>query len=179
MAVKGNSEQGKYSRSKGVAYERRIAQRLTDWVGSPVRRTPLSGAYGAEWKMAGDMMFQDQFPFYVELKNREGWRFEQLFTGAGPVVKWWWDTRREADLAGLRPLLIFTRNRVPSFVAFRDADLMAVTTQKVSWLRSWRMGPHMAEASWRIVTLDDFLSSVVAEDIERMTSSDGLADVRF
>lgn len=124
MAVKGNSEQGAMSRRKGVTFERYVAKVFTEWWGSEVRRTPLSGAYGGEWNLAGDLMFQEPFPYLVELKNRENWTMEQVFEGRGPVFDWWTKASKEAAAAGLEPMLVFSRARKNVYVMCKRMPLV-------------------------------------------------------
>jgi hypothetical protein len=76
------SKVGKRSRNKGASFERAISKRFSEWLGCKVRRTPMSGAYGSDWHLGGDLMFDIDVPWYVELKNREAWRLEQIFAAA-------------------------------------------------------------------------------------------------
>jgi len=91
------SQVGAYSRRKGAAFERKIARLFADWTGYPCRRTPMSGAYGAEWNLAGDLMFSrgdhpwksNSPPLLIELKRREGWTMDQIVARTGPFFDWW------------------------------------------------------------------------------------------
>ena len=143
MAVKGSSAQGKKSREKGVAFEREMAIAFTSWWGSAVRRMPLSGAYGAEWNLAGDLMFVTPFPFYVELKKRENWSLAHLMhEERGPVPGWWRTASAEALLAGQRPLLIVARNRREPLVLFRGRDVRDMPCVNKSGL------PRLVRRNW-------------------------------
>ena len=114
MGVKGNSEQGAKSRRKGVAFERTTANQFSDAFAIGCRRTPSSGAYGAEWKMSGDLMFSERFDWYVELKKQESWHTAHLFSWpTGPIPKWWDKAKKEAAFSEQYPLLIVARNHVP------------------------------------------------------------------
>ena len=113
------SKVGKRSRNKGASFERAISKKFSEWLECKVRRTPMSGAYGSEWHLGGDLMFDIDVPWDVELKNREGWRLEQIFAAkpCGPILDWLNSTWDEAERAEKIPMVIFTRNRVESYVA--------------------------------------------------------------
>ena len=112
------SKVGKRSRNKGASFERQISKVFSEWLGCKVRRTPMSGAYGGEWNLGGDLMFDIEVPWYVELKNRESWRLEQLLNPepCGPIVKWLDSTWEEASKEGKVPMVVFTRNRVGTYI---------------------------------------------------------------
>lgn len=120
MGVKGNAAQGAMSRRKGVAFEREMSKVFGDWWGAPVRRTPLSGAYGPEWGLNGDLMFGVRdgktCPIHVELKKHEAWRLEGMFDAWENVRKWW--TQAASQSRGLQhiPWLVIARNRVSPIV---------------------------------------------------------------
>lgn len=120
------------SRRKGSSFENLIAKRFTEVLGFEVRRTPRSGAYGGEgWSsMSGDIMFAGDFEYYVELKNRESWKLEQLFNyDVGEFWSWaqtTWDAAREN---GKKPMLIFKRNHVEPLVALDHKDVLAAAIE--------------------------------------------------
>ena len=83
----------------------------------------MSGAYGPEWGMAGDIMFQGDNPpnIIVELKRRENWSWPGLLNGKGPVLGWWKTLIKECskDPKEPEPVLIFKQNRGGIWVACR------------------------------------------------------------
>jgi len=103
-----------HSRNKGNSYERKIAKILSKWCGYEVNRTPSSGG----WAKTGDITPKDpakmvEFPFSVELKNRQNWSFGDLIKGTNEntgIVSWWQQCIDDAEKAKKVPLLIFTRN---------------------------------------------------------------------
>ena len=114
---------GAYSRRKGSAFEREVALMFSNWTGLVCRRTPMSGAYGSDWGLAGDLMFMSDEPpnFIVELKRREGWTWEGILNGRGPIFKWWATLNEEcqADSRDPEPILVFKKNRGEIWLAFR------------------------------------------------------------
>ncbi len=106
------------SRRKGSTFERTVAKQMTEWLGFKVSRTPSSGAYGTRegWSsLSGDLMFAQDFPFYCELKCRETFKLEDVFSGAGEFWQWQHQTWTEAKQHGKRPLLICKRNHAEPF----------------------------------------------------------------
>ena len=122
---------------------RQICYDLTDWVskhggterpkGFPnckqedlpfrVRSTSITPIEG-HWKGSGDILWRPDIRFYfrVEAKCVEGWSFDQCLNENWPIGKWWGQAQEQAREAGVRPLLIFTRNRQPTWAATRWRD---------------------------------------------------------
>ena len=119
MKARTPSQLGRFKREKGVRWEREAAKLFAAWLGSECRRTPLSGAYGSGWNLGGDLMFQELLPLYIELKNDESWRLEHLFTGTGPIFKWWEKAAGEARMNHQVPLLVFKRNHIEPMVMYQ------------------------------------------------------------
>ena len=118
---------GKMSKAKGSTYERHIAKKLGAWWGEEFQRTPASG--GLRWKqdnrVCGDIVTPpgSTFPWVVECKKRENWTMDSLLNGSAEVSKWWKQVTDDAERSGLEPMLIFTRNRQPDYVAFESRSL--------------------------------------------------------
>ncbi len=123
---------GLMERRKGKRFERTCAEQLSQWIyrnANSLRPTPMSGGWSA--MPLGDIQLSPvlkgevkDFPFYVECRNRESWRLEQLFNSLGPIRAWWDETSAKAAEVKKCPLLIFTRNHCPSFAMFRMADVI-------------------------------------------------------
>jgi hypothetical protein len=116
MAGKINSKQ------KGNRGERQAYKILEGWWGSKFSKTPGSGAFAtitqrSDLNVTGDVSTDDPtFPFCVEVKWRESWHMEQLLkSDSCEVWEWWEQTKRDAELAGKEPLMIFKRNHQPWF----------------------------------------------------------------
>jgi hypothetical protein len=163
MGAKGNSAQGAKSRRKGVTFERKCANLFAAWWGGQVQRTPLSGAYAPEWRLAGDLMFVDPWPFEVEIRNRENWHLEQLFEGVGPVMKWIDEIDKRAAMSGLRPMLVLHRNRVPALICVRGADLLAIR-----WTRLTDVPVCVPSPQWVIMGLETFFAKVSPEQVKSL-----------
>jgi hypothetical protein len=87
---------GRSSRNKGATAEREVAAIINSWLGTDMRRTPLSG--GMQWK--GDIQGWDGV--HVEVK-----RCERLSIPA-------WCRQAEADCpGGSIPLVVYRSSREP------------------------------------------------------------------
>jgi len=69
----------------------------------------------------------EEFPFSVECKNDEGWRFEHLFDlqkrKNSPIELFWKQCIEDAERWQKIPLLAIKKNFVPIVVVLRFADL--------------------------------------------------------
>lgn len=115
----------KKSGDKGKGYERKIAQRLSDWCGIELIRTPMSGAWPGT---SGDILPKvrhQSFPFLIECKKEEDWCLEQVLAGNGLFHREWLVEIPEKitkDESHGHPIgawmLIFSRNRKPDYIAY-------------------------------------------------------------
>lgn len=115
------SKIGKKSKSKGQRGERQVAKLLSEATGLEFSRTPLSGGWASartrdQVNAHGDLVCSDpDFPWSVEVKNCEGWSFEQLLTAPKSQLHEYWHQTVTQTPEGKRPLLVFTRNHAPWF----------------------------------------------------------------
>jgi hypothetical protein len=120
---------GVNGRQKGQTAERKLAKVFATWWGSEFARTPLSGGFATpkfrdDWDAAGDLVTPDKtFPFCVESKKVEGWILDQLLTSDKTKMNSWWHQTRSETAAGKVPMLVFTKNRAPTFVMMRQQDV--------------------------------------------------------
>lgn len=103
---------------KGNGFEREVARAMKEWW-DPVEvaewaRTPMSGGWSsaanrAAFRACGDVMTTAaSFPFSVECK-----RTERILQPA-VMRACWLQAVRQAEEAGLEPLLVYRRNREPA-----------------------------------------------------------------
>lgn len=109
------------SKAKGDRFERKIAKMLGEAFDVSLRRTPISGGWAEDYPdAAGDIVCTDpskDWPFCIECKNEENWRLESLFTDKHRWFDDWWKQTLEECPKDKVPVLIFTRNWCPTFVA--------------------------------------------------------------
>lgn len=112
---------GKKGKAKGKRFENTVARVMSEAYGLQLRRTPLSGGWadGME-EVAGDLVCVDpdyELEYCIECKNAEGWRLESLFTDNRKWFEDWWQQTVDECPDDKYPFLVFSRNRVPIFVA--------------------------------------------------------------
>lgn len=164
---------GKRSLNKGQQFERAVAKRLSEWSGIELTRTPMSGAWVGSEVDIWPVNPEEWFPLAVECKKEESWTFEQLMLGTGPFLGWWAQAEQQAFQWRQRtghwrePFLVFSRNRLPMFVAVSDTlyDACEVWNAVDGWrwtsllrVRAvWRtlLGPEVECVN--VVTLEEFL----------------------
>lgn len=110
------SKAGRKSKNKGKAYERAIAQALTEFTGVNFRKIPGSGGMNkqgitvAGHIFCGDIMCdRPDFRFSIEAKNRKAFLFSQVLknSGTAPITSWWYQCIRDAKTYNLEPMLFF------------------------------------------------------------------------
>lgn len=144
------------SKTKGSTYERHIAKKLGAWWGEEFQRTPASG--GLRWKqdnrVCGDIVTPpgSTFPWVVECKKRENWTMDSLLNGSAEVSKWWKQVTDDAERSGLEPMLIFTRNRQPDYVAVKDEEDTLSMVYPDTTIMTKINGDHVI-----IMRLDDYI----------------------
>lgn len=146
----------KNGKAIGGAYERYVAKKLSAWWGEEFHRTPASG--GLRWKqdnrVCGDIVTPpgSTFPWVVECKKRENWTMDSLLNGSAEVSKWWKQVTDDAERSGLEPMLIFTRNRQPDYVAVKDEEDTLSMVYPDTTIMTKINGDHVI-----IMRLDDYI----------------------
>jgi len=151
---RSKSAKGKHSRRKGKRKERQVAKILQEWWGiGEFRPTPSSGGWDAsgKFRMKGDIVTtDDEFPFCVEIKNNEAWKFStSLVSIRSKLHKFWEQNIEEAKECGLTPITIFTRNYHPLFVMMDEKMYTALNADLY--------GGKIAIMGTYITLLDEFM----------------------
>lgn len=92
---------------------------LRETIGVEFEKTPQSGGSHLKkgWKLAGDISTPDpDWPFCTEMKWREKWSLEGLWSKKCKLWEWWEQVRRDAELTDLIPVLVFKRNGIKPLV---------------------------------------------------------------
>lgn len=122
------------SSGKGSRAERALAKTLEAWWGyGTFRRTPGSGSWDrGEFRMKGDVIAEDDvFPFSIECKNDESWRWSTFLNGKmGGIASFWKQTLEQAEVTSDVPLLVFTRNYHPNYVAMLPETRDLLTSRR-------------------------------------------------
>lgn len=142
----------KNGRAKGAGFELRIAKLFSAALGIRLRRTPMSGGWSHDNPdVAGDLVcIEGSFPYCVECKCAEDWRLESLFTSSHKWFDDWWGQLLRECPDGRIPLLVFSRARMPVFVAMRCDLTRVIATQAVLYV-------YTSNDTIAIIRLEDFL----------------------
>lgn len=146
---------------KGKNFERKVAKILTEKLCMEFNRTPQSG--GLRWasdnNVYGDIVTPDNFPFIIECKNRENWSFDQFMKGECKEFDSWVEqviedcNRHNKNNEEKLPLIIFTKNRMPIYVA-SPVHLDCVRDSYVDELITWET-VSMIYKDWYINKLEE------------------------
>lgn len=91
----------------------------------------------------------------LEMKWREGWRLEQLFSPKCDVWEWWLQVLEDAGTTGLDPVLIFKRNNVQPLVMTLSSAFPPECTLPISTLVA--MHPTVGSLMY-IMLFEDWLN---------------------
>jgi len=129
--IKAPTEEGtrraRRSKRKGRRGQRVAADLISHWwTGESDHFVSTPGSGSIRWKrgvgkVAADIVqatedFPD-LPFSVEVKNHEDWNFLSIMKGAQEFWKWWEQCCRDALTTEKWPMLMFTKNHAPMFIA--------------------------------------------------------------
>jgi hypothetical protein len=124
-------------RAKGKAGEREAARVLAAWwepvePGTKFVSTPLSGGWStpairAAYNAAGDLMTTSLiWPFSVEVKREQNWKWSKLLAGEKHRAWDWWEQCTAAASEEKRvPLLMFRKNNQPWCIGVQARGLGA------------------------------------------------------
>jgi len=107
-----------------------------------------------DYNLAGDVSTPDEsFPYHVEAKNQEALKsFHNIFISPKcPVWKWWAQSTTECPEDKV-PLLVFTRNYMPSFVMMPLTYGALLDTS-----RGKSAGEFIRVNKCAVITLDKFM----------------------
>lgn len=162
------SQSGSMAKNKGNNNERSVAKLFGNWwSGFEFLRTPSSGGHSRltktnQFNTDGDIICSDpEFYLSIECKKVEGWSFEQLFNDKCIIFTWYDQCVNDASKTGKVPMLVFTKNNTPQYVAF-DAnnyigqELIKSNISSITYKAKY----HLV-----IVLLKDFMTKYSREDL--------------
>ena len=171
------SRAGKKAKTKGASFERRIAKSLGDWWEVKFYRTPQSGGSHLKegYELAGDIATPAQdFRFHVECKNQESWSLHGLMTSPKSAVWKWWEQTLSDCPKDREPLLIFTKNHLPSFTLMYGELLDMVICDYLSSEGKFEDRSRITVGDVSIITLDSFLSIPKSAFVSTFQQSEAL-----
>lgn len=153
-------------RLKGNRAELDVCRQLSEWWDGrsysgiraedlPFRRSPLSGGWDRK-RAAGDIIKPEACLFCFEIKKREEWTWDRFFKDSGKQwhIFQYWKQTIEATREGEIPILIFTKNRFPWYVAMRVHDFCTLGIKpflKATAQPKDRIGFYFLDAFFKIV----------------------------
>ena len=161
---------GGASKEKGTAWELEVAKLLEKNFDGKFSRVPRSGAmFGGEnienaqnertdvvEIFTGDIITPREFPFTVEAKHYDDFKFSHILKGESKLLNEWLDSvSSDAKLANKYPLIISKFNYMGIYTVF-GTDLIS----EVSGIcPSTFFENHLVyNRNWIIVTIEEFLS---------------------
>ncbi len=125
------SEIGRGSIKKGKGFEAKIAQEVSKalfpFEPERIRRVPQSGDFDKR-VVCGDLMdvFDNNFPFAFEVKNRQEWSFDAIIAGKCDVFWGYWkqaeddvNTWKLTNDSEKIPTVIFKKNYSPIYIMIK------------------------------------------------------------
>ena len=124
----------KGSRAKGNSSELVVCRLLSEWWDNisyqgvkaeelPFRRSPLSGGWDRK-RAAGDIIKPPSCHLVIEVKNRMAWDWDGLLkkNPKWPIHEWWKQTTDAVQNDHEVPILIFTKNYHPWYIALTHKE---------------------------------------------------------
>lgn len=155
----------KNPKEKGNSHERNVANMLTEWSGHKFLRTPSSGAIHNfhDRRVVSDIVAPESlrdFPFSIECKNTEvSWEFNTIIEGTAAMWKQWEQCTTDADREEMIPMLVFTKNYRPIYVAIQQEIFDKLKIEPVSYLRV------VGQENLVIIDFKEFLSLITVEEL--------------
>ena len=150
------------SRNKGNKAEMEVAKLIAKAIGVPYeecRRTPNSGALVERGDLRLSRRAVELFPWFIEVKNREGWDFWQVFSTTDWCPEVWYyeaedkakhDARTGFGKSEAYPvLLVLRQNRKRLLACFR--------TELVTNAKLLALSPTIEVNGFCFVDFEDFL----------------------
>lgn len=116
------------SKRKGKRGEKNAAIMLSLWwTGEEGNFVSTPGSGSLRWKkgvakVSADLVnvgsdLYPEFPYSVEVKNRESWDLESMLKGGQKFWEWWKQTCDDSQRSNKKPMLMFTKNYSPYYIA--------------------------------------------------------------
>ena len=162
----------KSAKEKGKKAEKEVGEILGIWwQNQPFVRSHGSGSATTE-SQSGDIIIPLDFPWAIESKNvgvtkknktskgRE-WTMDSILKGGCKLfIDWWEQACKQADSINKKPMLCFTRNYVPTYVAIYKNIVYDDVDDTVSFINLWGYGNNTIV----IFKLSDFVTVFKKED---------------
>ena len=161
---------GASSKDKGNAWELEVAKFLEEHFDGKFSRVPRSGAmFGGENAenadgerqdvveiLTGDIITPKDFPFTIEAKHYEDFKFSHLLHGENKLLDGWIESaEKDAELAKRLPMIMAKFSYIGSYVVF---DYKIVKTDDGICPSTYFQNHLIYKRKWMMISFDEFVS---------------------
>tara|TARA_B100002019_G_scaffold14408_1_gene11486 strand:+ start:3362 stop:3907 length:546 start_codon:yes stop_codon:yes gene_type:complete len=161
---------GASSKDKGNAWELEVAKFLEEHFEGKFSRVPRSGAmFGGENSenaegerqdvveiLTGDIITPKDFPFTIEAKHYEDFKFSHLLHGENKLLDGWIESaEKDAQLAKRLPMIMCKFSYIGSYVVF---DYKIVKTDEGICPSTYFENHLIYKRKWMMISFDEFVS---------------------
>jgi hypothetical protein len=162
---------GKSSKDKGTAWELEVAKILEENFEGKFSRTPRSGAmFGGENAenadgersdvieiLTGDIITPKDFPFTIEAKHYDDFKFSHLLHGENKDLDSWIESaEKDAELAKRLPMIIAKFSYIGSYAVF---DYRIIKTDDGICPSTYFENHIIYRRKWMMLSLGEFLNT--------------------
>ena len=161
---------GASSKDKGNAWELEVAKFLEEHFEGKFSRVPRSGAmFGGENAenaegersdvveiLSGDIITPKDFPFTIEAKNYDDFKFSHLLHGENKLLdSWLEDVQKDAELAKRLPLIMAKFSYIGSYAVF---DYNIIKTNDGICPSTYFENHLIYKRKWMMISFDEFVN---------------------
>lgn len=161
---------GASSKDKGNAWELEVAKFLEEHFEGKFSRVPRSGAmFGGENAenaegerqdvveiLTGDIITPKDFPFTIEAKHYEDFKFSHLLQGENKLLDGWIESsEKDADLAKRLPMIMAKFSYIGSYVVF---DYKIIKTDTGICPSTYFQNHLIYKRKWMMISFEEFVN---------------------
>jgi hypothetical protein len=161
---------GASSKDKGNAWELEVAKFLEENFEGKFSRVPRSGAmFGGENAenadgeradvveiLSGDIITPKDFPFTIEAKHYDDFKFSHLLCGENKLLDTWLEScEKDAQLAKRHPLIMAKFSYIGSYVVF---DYKIIKTDDGICPSTYFENHLIYKRKWMMISFDEFVN---------------------
>ena len=161
---------GASSKDKGNAWELEVAKFLEEHFEGKFSRVPRSGAmFGGENAenaegerqdvveiLTGDIITPKDFPFTIEAKHYEDFKFSHLLQGENKLLDGWIESsEKDADLAKRLPMIMAKFSYIGSYVVF---DYKIIKTDTGICPSTYFKNHLIYKRKWMMISFEEFVN---------------------
>ena len=178
---------GASSKDKGNAWELEVAKFLEEHFEGKFSRVPRSGAmFGGENAenaegerqdvveiLTGDIITPKDFPFTIEAKHYEDFKFSHLLQGENKLLDGWIESsEKDAELAKRLPMIMAKFSYIGSYVVF---DYKIIKTDTGICPSTYFKNHLIYKRKWMMISFEEFVNvkNIIVDFAKLKLKSDG------